>query len=127
MSINMLLVIPASMTSWSYWPELVGSRTGDLVVDRADGRLGLGIHGREGVDNRHPGAVSVVQRVADAGLRQAERSWSRDGFRAHAADSSTSAAEERSGPNRWEPGLSRASKLAWDPRESHEMDERGCF
>ena len=41
-------------------PELVGSRTDDLVVDRADGRLGLGIHGREGVDDRHPGAVAVV-------------------------------------------------------------------
>ena len=72
--------------------ELLG-RTDDLVVDRADGRLGLGIHGREGVDDRHPGAFAVVQRVADAGLRQAERPRSRGGIRVHAADSSTSAAE----------------------------------
>ena len=74
--------------------ERVGSRTDDLVVDRADGRFGLRIHGREGVDNSHPGAVAVVQRVADAGLRQAERPWSHGGFRAHAADSSTSVAED---------------------------------
>ena len=60
--------------------ELVGNRTGDLVVDRADGRHGLRVHGREGVDDRYSGAIAVVQRVADAGLRQAERRWSRDGF-----------------------------------------------
>ena len=36
--------------------ELVGSRTDDLVVDHADGRPGLGIHGCEGVDYRHLGA-----------------------------------------------------------------------
>jgi len=48
--------------------ELVGSRrTDDLVVDRADGCLGLGFHGREGVDDRHVRAVAVVQGVARIG------------------------------------------------------------
>ena len=49
--------------------ELIGARINDPVVDRADGRIGLRVHGREDIDNRHHGAIAVVQRVADAGLR----------------------------------------------------------
>ena len=44
-------------------PELLRSAH-DLVVDRAYDRFGIRIHGREGVDDRHPGAVAVVQGVA---------------------------------------------------------------
>ena len=62
-----------SRSSSEYTRNCSGARTDDLVVDRADGRLSLGIHGREGVDDRHPDAVVVMQRVADAGLCQAER------------------------------------------------------
>ena len=49
---------PSSSEYTRNW--LGAARTDDLVVDRADGRLGLWIHGREGVDDLHPGAVAVV-------------------------------------------------------------------
>ena len=87
-------------------PELLRSAE-DLVVDGAHGRLGLGIHGRKSVDDRHPGAVAVVQRVADPGLGQSDLPRSRGGLLVHAADSSTS--------------VGGAGTLRLD---GHEMDER---
>ena len=62
----------------------------DLLVDRAYDRLGIRIHGREGVDDRHPGAVAALQGVADPGLGQPQKPRSRGELRVHAADSSTS-------------------------------------
>ena len=50
-----------------------------MVVNRAYDRLGVRIHGREGVDDRHPGTVAVVQGVADPGLGQPQTPRSRGG------------------------------------------------
>ena len=58
---------PASRSSCGLLAGRGRHRVHDLVVDRAYDRLGIGIHGREGGDDRHPGAVAVVQGVADPG------------------------------------------------------------
>ena len=93
--------------------ELVWNRTGDIVVDRADRRLDLGIHGRNGVDDSPPACRCRRAACHRCGPASGERPWFRGGFRAHAGARSTSAAEDPS-PKTMGTVPLRASKSIWE-------------
>ena len=75
---------------------------------------------REGVDDRHRGAVAVVLRVADAGLRQAVvvARWLPCSRRRH-----QHVGRGRSEPEAREPAPLGASKSTWDLLEGHQSDD----